>query len=65
MRTVCVGAVVEVPRLAVDGVGVGVRRRVASEERHPIQVFDVGVPPLAEEDGLPVGLGERGGFSFF
>jgi hypothetical protein len=61
-RTVSVGAVVEVSRLAVDGVGVGVPRRVAGEKRHPIQVFDVGVPPLTEEDGLlTVGLGERVG----
>jgi hypothetical protein len=61
-HTVGARAVVEVPRLAVDGVGVGVHRRDTGEVRHPLQVINVGVPPLAEDDGLlPVGLGERVG----
>lgn len=62
IRTVRVGAVVQVSRLAVDGVRVGATRRAPGEERHLLEVVDVVVPPLAEEDGLlGVRLGERVG----
>jgi hypothetical protein len=62
IRTVPVGAVVQVSRLAVDGVRVGAARREPGEERHLLEVVDVVVPPLAEDDGLlGVRLGERVG----
>jgi hypothetical protein len=61
IRTVrrCV-AVVEVPRLSVDGVRVGDRDGSAGQEGLAFEQDGVGVPPLAEQDGpLPVGPGER------
>lgn len=55
-------AVVEIAGFAVDGVRVGVGRRIASNEGALLQVVHVRLPPLTEDDHhLLVGHGERVG----